>query len=161
LVQEALDKLRELVRIFKARARIEAGYTEELSVALYAPVDPPRPYILTLSPASDLDSRHAHLLPTRTWLSAALKIASSRGGSHIEWLAASSCQVDDRAAGAALEADLVVSHAQRALSLLRASPSRRFLEDRYPFGHNSSLTVAANSVSDQIREVGIKLSAKG
>jgi hypothetical protein len=59
-VQESLDKLRERVRILKARARVEARGAKEFSVALHAPIYPPRPDVLTLSPASDLDSRHAH-----------------------------------------------------------------------------------------------------
>jgi hypothetical protein len=47
------------VRILEACTRIEAGGFEEFPVALHAPIDPPRPHFLTLSPASDLDSGHA------------------------------------------------------------------------------------------------------
>jgi hypothetical protein len=63
LVQQSLDKLRERVRILEASARVEAGDAQESSVALHAPIYPPRPYVLTLSAPSDLDSRHAPLLP--------------------------------------------------------------------------------------------------
>jgi hypothetical protein len=65
VVQESLDNLRERVRIFNAGARIEPGDAEEFSVALDAAVYPPRPYVLALSTASDLDSRHTHLIGSR------------------------------------------------------------------------------------------------
>jgi len=59
LVQESLDKLRKRVWILDAGAWVEAGDAEEFSVALHLPIYPPRPYVLTLSPSPDLDSRHA------------------------------------------------------------------------------------------------------
>jgi hypothetical protein len=58
LVQEPLDKRRERVRILEASARVEAGGAQESLVALHATIYPSRPYVLTLSAPSDLDSRH-------------------------------------------------------------------------------------------------------
>lgn len=62
LVEQRLDELHERVRILKACTRIEAGDHEESPVALHAPIYPPRPDVLTLSPASDLHSGHAKSL---------------------------------------------------------------------------------------------------
>jgi hypothetical protein len=47
------------VRILKACTGIKACDFEEFPVALHAPIYPPRPHFLTLSPASDLHSGHA------------------------------------------------------------------------------------------------------
>jgi len=47
------------VWILKAGIRIEAREDEEFPVALDAPVYPPRPHFLTLTPAPDLYSGHA------------------------------------------------------------------------------------------------------
>ena len=65
LVQERLDEFHELVRVLKACIRIEAGDFEEFPVALHGPIYPPRPHLLTSSPASDLDSGHAFVLSVR------------------------------------------------------------------------------------------------
>src|ERR687898_875145 len=62
------------MRILKACSRIEAGEAQELPVALHAPIYPPRPHFLALSPASDLHSGHASLL----------QFVSERAGSLIE-----------------------------------------------------------------------------
>ena len=62
LVQESLDKLRKSVWILEAGAWVEASDAEEFSVALHLPIYQPSPYVLTLSPPSDLDSRHAPTL---------------------------------------------------------------------------------------------------
>ena len=53
-----MDELHERVRILKACIRIEAGDFEEFPVALHGAVYPPRPHVLTRSPASDLNSGH-------------------------------------------------------------------------------------------------------
>ena len=59
LVEESLDELGERVRIFKACSRVEAGNLEEFPVALHAPIYPPCPYLLALSPATNFYSGHA------------------------------------------------------------------------------------------------------
>src|SRR5215213_4958652 len=70
LVEEALDELDERVRILKACPWVESSDLEEFSVALDAPIYPPRPDLLAFSPASDFHSGHAGLLLLRRWKSA-------------------------------------------------------------------------------------------
>lgn len=59
LVKESLDELGERVRIFKACSRVEAGNLEEFPVALHAPIYPPCPHLLALSPATNFYSGHS------------------------------------------------------------------------------------------------------
>jgi hypothetical protein len=59
LVEKTLDEFHERVWILKGGIRIEARDNEEFPVALDAPVDPPRPHFLALTPAPDLHSGHA------------------------------------------------------------------------------------------------------
>ena len=59
LVQKLLDEFHERVRVLKACPWVEPSELEEFSVALDAPVYPPRPYLLAFSPATDLHSGHA------------------------------------------------------------------------------------------------------
>jgi DNA-binding ferritin-like protein len=65
LVEKLLDELHERVRILKAFPWVEFSELEEFSVALDAPIYPPRPYLLAFSPASDFHSGHAGLLRVR------------------------------------------------------------------------------------------------
>ena len=61
LVEKLLDELHERVRILKDCPWVESGGLEEFSVALDAPIYPPRPNLLAFSPASDFHSGHASL----------------------------------------------------------------------------------------------------
>jgi hypothetical protein len=66
LVEKLLDELYERVRILKACPWVESSDLEEFSVALDAPVYPPRPYLLAFSSASDFHSGHAGPLLLRS-----------------------------------------------------------------------------------------------
>jgi hypothetical protein len=66
LVEKLLDELHERVRILEACPWVESSDLEEFSVALDAPIYPPRPNLLAFSPASDFHSGHAGASPLRS-----------------------------------------------------------------------------------------------
>jgi hypothetical protein len=87
-VKQPLDKVHELVRILKACTRIEASDLEELPVALDAPIYPPRPHVLALSPASDLHSGQCQsFLRSRAILACVVAGSSSypNGSTNAGW----------------------------------------------------------------------------
>ena len=70
LSKKLLDELYERVRILKACPWVESSDLEEFSIALDAPIYPPRPNLLAFSPASDFHSGHAGLSFAFAWKSA-------------------------------------------------------------------------------------------
>src|SRR3954465_4531049 len=78
LVEKLLNELYERMRILKACPGVEPSDLEEFSIALDAPIYPPRPYLLAFSPASDFHSGHAGP-PLRSLEVCLLGVESGRG----------------------------------------------------------------------------------